>query len=348
MRMPAVKLPPPASRPYLGEGLTLGVWRLEEPMSAGESGQWYRAAHARAEGQRAAALVMHRNEMAAELLLRFADHADELGQLKHEHIAVATDSGVTPLGQPYLVLGAMEGEPILEAAGAFSLRERLNLVVQLCELLRHVHHQGWLLSEVDPELVWVDEQGQVSLMGLGLVRMPDPEGPYERGRVPAGLPGFVSPEQRGGHPASLAAEVYGLGSLLFALVDGRLPHELSSSVADASPSARWRELKMVERMSLDALLRKAASPLVQRRQPCAEVLADDLRAWLAGGNHSAMSFTPMPAVPDVVAAQATKPKRRRWSFLLLAALLLGGGATALWGDAGAALAAVVHAVDLKR
>ncbi|XHS79153.1 serine/threonine protein kinase [Burkholderiaceae bacterium UC74_6] len=345
--MPPVKLPPPATRPYLGEGLTLGVWRLESPMSGGETGQWYRASHARAEGQQAAALVMHRNELSAELLLRFADHADELGKIQHARIAVATDSGVTPLGQPYLVLGAMQGEPILEAAEAFNLRERLDLIVQLCELLRHLHQHGWLLAEVDPEMIWVDEQGQVSLMGLGLASIPDPDGPFERGRSPVGLPAFVSPEQRGGHPASLAAEVYGLGCLLYALVDGRLPNEMGSGVADASPAARWRELKLKERMSLDALLRKAASPLVQRRQPCAEVLADDVRAWLSGGNHSAMSFTPMPEVAGAVIEKvaAEKPKRRRWSFLAVAALLVLGGAAL---ERAGGLGAVAHAIELKR
>jgi serine/threonine-protein kinase len=295
---------------------------------------------------------MHRGELSAELLLRFADHAEDLVRIDHPRIAVARDSGVTPLGQPYLVLAAQEGRPILEAAQALELRERLDLVVQLCELLRHVHHEGWLLSEVDPEMIWVDDQGQVSLMGLGLARIPDPDGPYERGRMPASLPAFVSPEQRGGHPASLAAEVYGVGSLLYALVDGRLPSEMGSGVADASPSLRWKALSLVERMSLDALLRKAASPLVQRRQPCAEVLADDLRAWLVGGNHSAMSFAPMPAVSPLATAaavaetaEAAPARRRRWP-LLVATLALVGASALLWG--GDSIAAFAKAVEIRR
>jgi len=345
--MPAVQLPPPATVPYLGEGLTLGVWRLEVPLFAGDGGQWYRAAHSRAQGKKALALVMHRGELSAELLLRFADHADELMKLTHPRIAVASDSGVTPLGQPYLVLAAQEGQPILEAAEAMGLRERLDLAVQLCALLCHVHRQGWLLSEVDPELIWVDADGQVSLMGLGLVRIPDPDGPFERGRMPAALPAFVSPEQRGGHPASLAAEVYGLGALLHALVDGRLPTEMGSSVADASPSARWKELSLVERISLDALLRKAASPLVQRRQPSAEVLADDLRAWLIGGNHSAMSFAPMPEIGASAKAMpvAAAARRRRWP-LLVGLMLLVGASAAFWG--GDRIVAFAHAVEIQR
>ena len=319
MRMPELTLPPAAAVPFLGEGLALGVWRLRESLNSGPSGQWYRAVHSRAANQEATVLVMHRGEQAAGALLRFADHASELARFQLAHIAVPGDSGVTSLGQPYLVLGAVQGQPILTACAELSLRARIKLVVELCERLRTVHHQGWLLSEVDPAMVWIDDDGHVVLMGLGLIHMPDPEEPYERGSSPAGLPGYVSPEQRAGHPASLAAEVYGLGALLHTLVDGRLPGEFGDGVDDASPSMQWGELSMVERLSLDALMRKAASPLVVRRQPCAEVLADDLRAWLAGGNHSGLSLTPMP---ETTGRAAPRRVERRSPRLLLTGLAL--------------------------
>jgi len=334
MRMPELTLPPPAVTPFLGEGLTLGVWRLRESLHASASGQWYRAVHSRAANQEATVLVMHRGEHAAASLLRFADHASELTHLQHAAINVPGDSGVTSLGQPYLVLGPTQGRPILAACAEVPLRRRLELVIELCELLRHAHHQGWLLSEVDPAMVWVQEDGHVALMALGLIHMPDPDEPYERGSQPASLPGFVSPEQRGGHPASLAGEVYGLGSLLYSLIDGRLSSEFGDGAEDASPSARWSELSLLERTSLDALMRKSVSPLVVRRQPCAEVLADDLRAWLAGGNHSGLSLTPMPAARP---AAPRREERRPWR-LVLAGLVLVSLLAAGWAGRGLLLA----------
>jgi serine/threonine protein kinase len=329
--MPELTLPPPASVPFLGEGLALGVWRLCESLHASASGQWYRAVHSRAANQEATVLVMHRGEQSASALLRFADHASELARFHHPDIAVPGDSGVTSLGQPYLVLGAVRGQPIQLACADLPLRKRLALVVELCELLRHVHQQGWLLNEIDPAMVWVNDEGEVVLMGLGLIHMPDPEEPFERGRVLSGLPGFMSPEQRAGHPPSLAAEVYGLGALLYSLVDGRLPGEFGDGVEDASPSAPWGELSMVERLSLDALMRKAVSPHVARRQPCAEVLADDLRAWLAGGNHSGLSLTPMP---ETVAPQGAQRGEHRRTRLLLAGLGLAVLLAVGWAGRG--------------
>ncbi|MGS0756993.1 hypothetical protein ACVBEH_21610, partial [Roseateles sp. GG27B] len=126
-------------------------------------------------------LVLPRNERSAGVLLRFGDQVGELGQLSLPAITVPTDSGVTAAGQPYLTLDWNEGQPILSACAQLPLRERLLLLVQLCEVLRAAHQQGWLLGEMDPAMLWVDEDQHLTLMGLGVMPMPDPSDPYERG-----------------------------------------------------------------------------------------------------------------------------------------------------------------------
>lgn len=358
MRMPELALPPPAAVPKLAEGEALGVWRLREPLHGSDAGQWYRARHALAADQVSAVLVLHRSERAAGVMLRFADQAGDLGQLAHPAIVVPTDSGVTAAGQPYLILAWREGQPLLRAAALLPLRERLLLLVQLCEALRYVHQQGWLLAEVDPAMLWVGAERNIQLMGVGLVRMPDPADPFERGTGPGALPGFRSPEIAAGEPPSLASEVYGLGALLTLLVDGRLPSEIGDGADDASPAAAWPGLSAVERLSLDALLHKAAAPLAARRHASAEALADDLRAWLAGQNHSALSLNPMPGetrvdieldVVDVEPSSLTpwrqtwpqpaSGSRRAWRWALtslaLATLAVGGWAGRQAVNAGA-------------
>ncbi|MBY0365674.1 MAG: hypothetical protein K2X12_05480, partial [Burkholderiaceae bacterium] len=97
--MPNLSLPPPAAAAPLGEGQALGVWRLLKPLPDGEqahAGQWYSARHALATEQRAAVLVLDRSDQGAGVMLRYADQAGDLAQLSHPHIAVPSDSGVTP------------------------------------------------------------------------------------------------------------------------------------------------------------------------------------------------------------------------------------------------------------
>ena len=315
MRMPQLSLPPPAVQPLLMEGEALGVWRVRAALYRSDGGgQWYRARHALDVDRYAAVLVLPRGERGAGVMLRYGDLASELDQLKHPCIAVPTDSGITAGGQPYLILDWAGGKPLTMARGKLSLRERLDVLLQLCEALRHAHQQGWLLSEVDPSLLWVGTDRRLTLMGLGLVRMPDPDDPFERGMSPGTTQGYVSPEMQMGLPPSLSSEVYGLGALLCMLVDGRLPCELGNSFEDASMASAWPALSPLERLSLDALIHKAASPLQAMRHVSAEALADDLRAWLAGNSHSALTVTPMPVIapstePAPVAAAAARPAR---------------------------------------
>lgn len=292
--MPGLTLPPPAALPLLAVGEPLGVWRVRGALHAGDAGQWYRVAHARNPDEASVALVLQRSERAAGVMLRFADLAGDLGLLSHPAIAVPSDSGVTATGQPYLILAGRDGRPLLKAMPDLGLRARLALLVELCEALRYLHQQGWLLADIDPAMLWVDPQRRLQLMGLSLVRMPDPDDPFERGTGFGALPGYASPERLAGEPPSLASEVYGLGALLCVLVDGRLPTEIDDGSGEAAPVSGWPELAPLERLSLDALMHKASSPLAVRRHTTAEALADDLRGWLAGLGHSALRVDPLP------------------------------------------------------
>lgn len=282
--MPNLSLPPPAAAAPLEEGQVLGVWRLEKPLPDGEqahAGQWYSAHHGRATEQKAAVLVLDRSDQGAGVMLRYADQAGDLARLQHPHIAVPSDSGVTPDAHPYLIVEGQHGEPLLPQLPGLGLRERLDLLVQLCEALRSAHQQGWLLAELDPAMIWLDPQRQVRLMGLGLARIPDPTDPFDRGLSLGAAPAFVAPERRAGGPPSLASEVYGLGAFARLLICGwedtpRGPAPLRRSAAEACP-----RLSEEQQLKLDALLRGAMAEAPELRTRGAEGLADQLRDWLA-------------------------------------------------------------------
>jgi serine/threonine protein kinase len=305
MRMPNLSLPPPAAAAPLDEGQVLGVWRLEKPLPDGEqahAGQWYGAHHAMATAQKAAVLVLDRSDLGAGVMLRYADQAGDLARLQHPHIAVPSDSGVTPDAHPYLILEGEHGEPLLPRLHSLSLRQRIELLVQLCEALRSAHQQGWLLSELDPAMVWLGTDGCVRLMGLGLARIPDPTDPFDRGLSLGASPAFIAPERRNGEPPSLASEVYGLGALARVLICGwedtpRGPAPLRSSAAD-----QWPTLREQQRVKLDALLRSAMAEAPELRTRGAEEMADELRDCLGLG------LQRNPAAP----ADLDRPKPPAW------------------------------------
>ncbi|MBV8603747.1 MAG: hypothetical protein JO224_03600 [Pelomonas sp.] len=307
--MPSLSLPPPAVLQPLGAGTPLGVWRLREALHTGPAGQWYRAVHAMAAGHSAVLLLLPRNARSGAALLRYAEQAGEIGPLLDAGggIAVPCDSGVTPGGQAYLVLSQAEGRPIDLVASSLPLRARLELVLTLCERLQVAHEAGWLLGEVDPEAIWVTSEGALTLMGLALQRssVATPHVGLNITDLPPERAAWLAPEQIAGAAPSLATEAYGVGTLLYLLVEGQLP----SAVVDEPTGQSWPELSPIARLSLDALLRKAVAPQGERRHTSVRTLADDLRAWLAGDSHSALRITPMPLPADALAVR----RGSRWT-----------------------------------
>lgn len=303
----------------------MGVWRLRQALHASEGGQWYRARHALATEQASAVLVLGRSERAADVMLRFADQAGDLGRLAHQAIAVPTDSGVTTGGAPYLIVEGADSvccKPILAACATLDLRERLQWLVQLCEALRYAHQQSWLLGEMDPAMLWIDTVDlRPLLMGVGLVRMPDPADPFDRGVSLGATAGYQAPELLAGEPPSLATEAFGLGALLSVLVQGHLPVltavdlglEFEDVAADAAAGstgldALWPALSAAELDGLHALLRPCSALHAADRYVSAEAIADELRGWLA--------LVPAPAAPipvgvviDAAVATAAPPDR---------------------------------------
>ncbi len=324
MRMPSLNLPPPAAAAPLAKGQSLGVWRLQLPLPDGEqahAGQWYGAHHNLATQQQGAVLVLNKSEQAAGIMLRFADQAGDLAQLKHPHIAVPSDSGITPEGQPYLIVEGSHGKPLLPVLHELSLRQRVELLVQLCEAMRSAHQQGWLLAELDPAMIWRTHEGELCLMGMGLARIPDPSDPFDRGLSLGASPAFVAPERRAGGPPSLASEVYGLGAFARVLFCGWEDTPKGLAPQRGSCADQWPHLEEDKQIGLDALLSAATAVAIEDRPVGAEALADALRDWL-GVRRVVVASAQAPAQ-----SQVPKARKRWWWFGAAASLCLLG-----WGE----------------
>jgi serine/threonine protein kinase len=320
MRMPNLSLPPPAAAAPLDEGQALGVWRLEKPLPDGEqahAGQWYSAHHALATEQKAAVLVLDRSDQGAGVMLRYADQAGDLAKLQDRHIAVPSDSGVTPDAHPYLIVEGEHGAPLLPQLHQLGLSERVELLVQLCEALRSAHQQGWLLAEIDPAMIWLGPEGGVRLMGLGLAKIPDPTDPFDRGLSLGASPAFVAPERRNGEPPSLASEVFGLGALARVLICGWEDTPKGLAPLRGSAGDQWPRMKEAQQIKLDAVLRSAMADSPELRMRGAESLADELREWLGlSPSRSAGSLT---APAELAASTKPLPWWKRWLWLGAAA-----------------------------
>ncbi|MDT9000037.1 hypothetical protein RQP53_12245 [Paucibacter sp. APW11] len=338
--LPPPHLQPPAldvSVEPLAAGERLGVWRIVAPLQAVASGHWYRAEHALASDEQAAVLVYELPDDATTVLLRFADDHPGLAQLQHPDIALALDSGLTPRGQPYVVMQWLDGQPLLPAAMQLPLRKRLQLVLQLCELLQAVHEHGQVLRELDPGMLWLGPQQQMRLMAQGLAPML-PDGDAAEHGFSLAAQALISPELREGQHAHLASEAYAVGMLMCLLVNGRMPGMDAAIAAHIGAPvqslAAWVSLRSSERLSLDAMLQKATAPDMLDRHVSVQVLADDIVAWLAGDTRVLpptpepvlQGLNPPPPPPPLPVAKESK----QGFYLALAMAVLGLLAMMAW------------------
>jgi eukaryotic-like serine/threonine-protein kinase len=342
-------------------GQPVGPYTLLSLIGEGGMGTVWLAARSDGRFERRAAVKFLRAPLHAPgVAERFKREGSILGRLAHAHIAQLFDAGISPAGQPYLVLEYVEGENIL----CYCDRHKLSVVARLLLFLdvlagvAHAHANLIVHRDLKPSNVLVTRDGQVKLLDFGIAKLLEDEGEgpatlLTRESGGALTPQYAAPEQLTGGPITTATDVYAAGILLYVLLTGCHPVGPSShSAADlvksiveadpprasdavilparahngAGPSAAQcgtspDKLRRLMRGDLDTIVGKALKKKPQERYPSAAALADDLRRYL--------SHEPIKARPDSLAYLAAKFVRRNRVAVALAILAFSAGLAGL-------------------
>ena len=226
-------LPTPAGL----EGQPLGSYTLETCIGQGGMGSvWLaRRSDGRYEGK-AAIKFLNLALLARGGGERFRREGSFLARLAHPHIARLLDAGVSPGGQPYLVLEYIEGEPIDHWCNSrqASIEERLRLFLDVLDAVSYAHSQLIVHRDLKPSNIMVTADGQVKLLDFGVAKLLDDNDFHQAPSDPtlatgrAFTPDFAAPEQLQGADVTTATDVYALGALLYVLLCGQHPTAPSS------------------------------------------------------------------------------------------------------------------------
>ena len=281
----------------------LGPWRLDRPLGHGGMGTVW-LAH-RADGRfhgTAAIKFLALSLSGAEGEARFRAEGHVLARLTHPNIARLLDAGISPGGQPYLVLEHVDGAAIdawcderrLNVAG------RLALFQQVLAAVAHAHANLVVHRDLKPSNILVTGDGTVKLLDFGIAKLL--EGAPESDTVTRERAlsfDAAAPEQIRGEPVSTATDTYALGILLYHLLAGRHPtneksptpatraraildvepERLSRAVTPAAAVTRGApvdRLRAAFRGDLDNIVAKALDKDPARRYQTATALGDDL------------------------------------------------------------------------
>jgi serine/threonine-protein kinase len=277
----------------------IGPWRITGEAGRGGMGAVYLGERDDGQFQQRAAIKLIRMGMDTPTLrARFLRERQILAALKHPHIATLLDGGVTETMAPYFAMERVEGSPIdawCDGQQA-SLRERVQLFLQVCEAVQHAHQSLVVHRDLKPSNVLVDEEGQAKLLDFGIAKLLAPEAGASTTQEQPHTPKYAAPEQLSGGAITTAADIYTLGLLLHLLLCGTLPRfeagepeplvraAMRASDAQvrarrlASPKALAREVGS----DLGAIVLHCLSHDAAARYPSVSALAADLHAWLDG------------------------------------------------------------------
>jgi len=273
----------------------IGRYRIIRLLGEGGMGAVYEAEQE--QPRRTVALKVIRSGLAShELLRRFEHEAQALGRLHHPGIAQiyeagAADSGFGP--QPYFAMEFIRGLSLLRYAEAHQLstRQRLELMVKVCEAVHHAHQRGIIHRDLKPGNILVDETGQPKIVDFGVARATDADAQATRqtdlGQL-VGTLAYMSPEQVLGDPLELdmRSDVYALGVILFEFLAGRLPYQIGSQLPKAVQTireedpARLSSISRVYRGDVETIVAKALEKDKARRYQSAAELAADIQHYL--------------------------------------------------------------------
>jgi eukaryotic-like serine/threonine-protein kinase len=183
-----------------------------------------------------------------------------------------------------------------------TLEERLRLlprVLQACEAMGYAHGRGIVHRDLKPEHIALGDGGETVVLDWGLARALETED--APGQSAVGTRGYWSPEQSRGEPAGPQADVFALGVILDEL--------LAVVPADRRPRP------------LAAIAERARKEDPQLRYATAAELADDLTAWLSGGEVGAHAY----ALSERLALRFRR-HRQALAFLCVIAMVAIGAA----------------------
>ncbi|MGW3264488.1 serine/threonine-protein kinase [Streptomyces sp. NPDC001056] len=166
------------------------------------------------------------------LITRTLREAKAIARIRNNS-AVTVFDVVDEDDRPWIVMELVEGKSLAEVIredGVLEPRRAAEVGLAVLDVLRSAHREGILHRDVKPSNVLIADDGRVVLTDFGIAQVEGDPSITSTGML-VGAPSYISPERARGHKPGPAADLWSLGGLLYAAVEGVPPYDKGSAIA---------------------------------------------------------------------------------------------------------------------
>lgn len=226
---------------------------------------------------------------------RFQREAKNASALRHPNVITIYDFGLTPEGQPFMVMDYLEGrslEDILEVERWLSVQRAVPLLAQVCDALNVAHEQGIIHRDIKPSNIMIENlrgKETVKLVDFGIAKDLSAQNEQQQkltktGEVFGSLI-YMSPEQCMGKPLGPASDIYSLGCVIFEVLTGQSAFmgetvfdTMTKHIYDPPPSLVPHLQTVPQAASLEHIFHRCVAKTPEQRYRSTIELKDDLLA----------------------------------------------------------------------
>lgn len=202
-------------------GQTIAHYQIIEHLGTGGMGEVYLAVDSKLDRKVALKFLPAQMSAQPDAKARFLQEARAASALNHPNICTIHDIQEHD-GRVFIVMEYVEGQTLRERTTPFSLKQVIEIGIQIADGLAAAHERGIVHRDIKTENIMLRKDGIVQIMDFGLAKLRGASRLTKEGST-IGTVGYMSPEQVQGLDADHRTDLFSLGVVLYELLGGQMP-----------------------------------------------------------------------------------------------------------------------------
>jgi serine/threonine-protein kinase len=204
-------------------GQTISHYKILDKLGEGGMGVVYKAHDTKLDRDVALKFLPSHISTDDEVKQRFIHEAQAASALNHTNIC-SIHAIEEFEKQQFIDMEFVEGKTlgVLLKEKELSLKEVLDIALQIAEGLNAAHKRGIVHRDIKPDNIMVTDEGLVKIMDFGLAKLKG-SSKLTKTHSTLGTLSYMSPEQARGEEVDQRSDIFSLGAVLYEMITGRRP-----------------------------------------------------------------------------------------------------------------------------